>query len=150
MRSGACMLGCHFGRAGRGQWWLGPSNKSTLATSAMAPRQCQQSRNHQCPSCLKWYISFGIGQHVQNCARWDATAVKELVRDDHSFDGDATCSIVKFSAMRKTPRFVQVGVIKCSMGQVKMSGGWSIVDHSLEWACMIFIPDNVEDDGHEY
>jgi len=26
----------------------------------------------------------------------------------------------------------------------------SIVDCPLEWACMIFIPDDVEDDGNEY
>jgi len=36
------------------------------------------------------------------------------------------------------------------MGRVKMMGGWSIVDRSSEWACTIFIPDNVEDDRNEY
>jgi len=52
--------------------------------------------------------------------------------------------------MRKTPRFVQVGVVECSVGRVKTPGGWSIVDLSSEWARTIFIPDDVEDDGNEY
>jgi len=83
---------------------VGSKQQVNFAASAMSPRRRQQSTNHQCPSCLKWYTSFGIGQHVPD--RWDATAVKEPVRDDHSFDGDATCGIVEFSAMQKTLRFV--------------------------------------------
>jgi len=52
--------------------------------------------------------------------------------------------------MRKTLKFVQVGVVECSVGRVKTPGGRSIVARSLEWARTIFIPDDVEDDGNEY
>ena len=59
--------------------------------------------------------------------------------------GDATSTLVKFSEMRATPVFVQVGVVECSIGRVKTSDGWSIIDRSSEWARTVFIPDDVEE-----
>ena len=36
--------------------------------------------------------------------------------------------LVEFSEMTGTPVFVQIGVVECSIGRVKTSDGWSIVD----------------------
>ena len=55
--------------------------------------------------------------------------------------------MVKFSEMNATPVFVQIGVVECSIGWVKTSDGWSIIDRSSEWARTVFIPDDIE--GHE-
>ena len=59
--------------------------------------------------------------------------------------GDATNSLVEFSEMKGTPIFVQIGVVECSIGRVKTSHGWTIIDRSSEWARTVFIPDDVEE-----
>ena len=51
--------------------------------------------------------------------------------------------------MAGTPVFVQVGVVECSIGCVKTSDGWSIVDHSSEWACTVFIPEDMEEQEYD-
>lgn len=39
-------------------------------TMMSTTRPCQP-KNHQCMQCKRWYTAKGIGNHVQNCMKWD-------------------------------------------------------------------------------
>jgi len=63
--------------------------------------------------------------------------------------GDATMELVECSEMKRTPIFVQIGVVECSIGWVKTFDGWSIIDHSSEWARTVFIPEDAEEQEYD-
>lgn len=60
--------------------------------------------------------------------------------------GDATIQVVEHSEMQDTPVFVHIGVVECTVGRVKTTRGWSIVDRSSEWARTVFIAEDVDED----
>ena len=71
---GECMTGHFLGGGRQGGWWLGPRTRQVelCHTDAMmsTTRPCQP-KNHQCMQCKRWYTAKGIGNHIQNCMKWD-------------------------------------------------------------------------------
>ncbi len=63
-----------FWGVGQGWWWSGPRSRQVelCHTDMMmsTTRPCQP-KNHQCMQCKRWYTAKGIGNHVQNCMKWD-------------------------------------------------------------------------------
>jgi hypothetical protein len=41
----------------------------TAAT--MLTKRPHQPKNHQCMQCMRWYTAKSIGNHIQNCMKWD-------------------------------------------------------------------------------